>query len=72
MGNTRTGVRYSRTTTSEFAHPQRPPRSVCALGPDKVSFDWSLLVREMQRPDGLARLLQGQIIEKSKAAAKAR
>lgn len=52
--------------------PERDLLALCALRLDKESIDWSLLAREVQRPDGLARLLQGQIIEKSKAAAKAR
>lgn len=51
---------------------QRDLLALCALRLDKESVDWSLLAREAVRPDGLRRLLQGQVIEKSKAANKAR
>lgn len=51
---------------------QRDLLALCALRLDKESVDWSLLAREAVRPDGVARLLEAQTIEQSKAATKAR
>lgn len=55
-------------------HPtnaQRDLLALCALRLDKESVDWSLIAREAVRPDGVARMLRGQVVEKSKAALKA-
>lgn len=52
--------------------PQRDLLALCALRVEKESLDWSLLAREAMRPDGLQRLLSGQILEQSKAAERAR
>lgn len=54
------------------ASRQRDLLALCALRHEKESLDWSLLAREATRPDGVARLLTGEVLERSKAADKAR
>jgi len=46
-------------------HEQLDFLALCAL----KGVDWHLLAREAQRPDGLGRLLAGEIVERSKQAA---
>lgn len=46
--------------------------ALCALREDKASVDWSLIAREAVRPGGIAGLLRGEVVERSKAATRAR
>ncbi|WP_086810264.1 DNA-processing protein DprA [Streptomyces reticuliscabiei] len=46
--------------------------TLCALRTGDATLDWSLLARSAQSPEGLAALLDGQLREDSRAAAKNR
>lgn len=46
--------------------------ALCALRSDDGGIDWSLIAREAARPDGVAGLLDGRIVERSSTAARAR
>ena len=45
---------------------------LCALRHEDKHLDWSLIARESLRPDGIAALLAGQVLETSPAADQAR